>query len=108
MNLPINSNKDRYNSYDLYKQYLYYDSILSECERNIEQFKEFIEILKEETKKGDARPIYVSEFFELLDDSTDIEPFIASLLSLQRKVYVEVSPNYPIERFEKCTKVQIV
>ena len=51
MKVHINSNQDKYNSYDLYRQYFYDNSILSECERNIEQFKGFIENLREETKK---------------------------------------------------------
>ena len=107
MTVHINSKQDKYNSYDLYRQYFYDNSILSECERNIEQFKGFIENLREETKKGDVRPIFVFNFFERLDEATDIAPFVDLLASLGRQVFVGVG-NYPIERFEKCTKVQIV
>lgn len=69
MKVHINSKQDKYNSYDLYRRYFYDNSILSECERNIEQFKGFIENLREETKKGDVRPINVSDFFERLDEA---------------------------------------
>ena len=108
MKLLINSNQDEYNSYDLYNQHLCDDSTLSESDRNIENFKKFIEVVKEATKKGDTRPIYVSNLFERLDEATDIEPFIDSLVSLKRQVFIEVSKNYPIERFKNSDKVQII
>ena len=87
--------------------YLKNEKLLSACDYNIESFKRFIEIAREETKKGDTRPIYVFNFFERLDEATDIAPFIDLLASLGRQVFVGIG-NYPTKRFEKCTKVQIV
>ena len=100
--------RDERNSYSfLNKKYVANENYLSECDYNIENFKKFIEIAREETLKGDTRPIYVFNFFERLDEATDISPFIDSLASLGRQVFIGVG-NYPIERFEKYTKVQIV
>ena len=64
-------------------------------------------IAKLRSMKRDDRPIYVFNFFERLDEATDIAPFIDLLTSLGRQVFIGIG-NYPIERFEKCTKVQIV
>ena len=58
-------------------------------------------------KKGDTRPIYVFNFFERLDEATDIASFVDLLVSLDRQVFVGVG-NYPIERFENNGKVQIL
>ena len=80
---------------------------LSECDYNIANFNLFIEIVKEETAKGDTRPIYIFNFFERLDEATDITPFIDALAALGRQVFVGVSNTYPIERFES-DKVQVV
>ena len=95
------------NSYNFLNKYITNENNLSECDYNIENFKRFIEIAREETEKGDTRPIYVFNFFERLDEATDISPFIDLLASLGRQVFIGIG-NYPIERFEKCTKVQIV
>ena len=83
------------------------ENTLSECDYNIENFNRFVEIVKEETAKGDTRPIYIFNFFERLDESTDITPFIDALATLDRQVFVGVSNTYPIERFES-DKVQLV
>ena len=72
-----------------------------------DNFNRFIEIVKEETAKGDTRPIYIFNFFERLDDATDITLFIDALATLDRQVFVGVSSTYPIERFEN-DKVQLV
>ena len=99
--------RDESNSYSFLNKYIANETYLSECDYNIENFQRFIEIAREETVKGDARPIYVFNFFERLDEATDIEPFIDLLASLSRQVFIGIG-NYPIERFEKYTKVQIV
>ena len=108
MELPINNNKDEFNSYDLYKQYFRDSSTLAESDRNIEIFKHFIEVVKEQTNKGDTRAIFVSNFFEYLDEATDIKPFIDLLDSLKRQVFIEVSKNYPIERFKNNVEIKII
>ena len=99
--------RDESNSYSFLNKYIANETYLSECDYNIENFQRFIEIAREETVKGDARPIYVFNFFERLDEATDIEPFIDLLASLGRQVFIGIG-NYPIERFEKYTKVQVV
>ena len=99
--------RDALNSYNFLNKYVTNENNLSECDYNIENFKRFIEIARKETEKGDARPIYVFNFFERLDEATDIAPFIDLLASLGRQVFVGIG-NYPIERFEKCMKVQMV
>ena len=99
--------RDERNSYSFLNKYVANENNLSECDYNIENFKRFIEIASEETLKGDSRPIYVFNFFERLDEATDIAPFIDLLASLGRQAFIGVG-NYPIERFEKNDKVKII
>ena len=99
--------RDERNSYNFFNKYIENKNNLSECDYNIANFNRFIEIAKEETAKVDTRPIYIFNFFERLDDATDITPFINALASLGRQVFVGVSNTYPIERFES-DKVQLV
>jgi len=99
--------RDERNSYNFLNKYVANENNLSECDYNTANFNRFIEIVKEETAKGDARPIYIFNFFERLDESTDITPFIDALATLDRQVFVGVSNTYPIERFENG-KVQLV
>ena len=99
--------RDERNSYNFLNKYTANENNLSECDYNIANFKRFIEIVKEETAKGDTRPIYIFNFFERLDESTNITPFIDALATLDRQVFVGVSNTYPIERFES-DKVQVV
>lgn len=99
--------RDERNSYSFLNKYVANENNLSESDYNIANFKRFIEIAREETEKGDTRPIYVFNFFERLDEATDIAPFVDLLASLGRQVFIGIG-NYPIERFEKYTKVQVV
>ena len=99
--------RDERNSYSFLNKYVANENNLSECDYNIANFKKFIEIAREETEKGDSRPIYVFNFFERLDEATDIAPFIDLLASLGRQAFIGVG-NYPIERFEKNDKVKII
>jgi hypothetical protein len=98
---------DERNSYSFLNKYIMNENNLSECDYNIANFNRFIEIIKEETVKGDTRPIYIFNFFERLDEATDITPFIDALASLGRQVFVGISNNYPLKRFEN-DKVQLV
>ena len=98
--------RDESNSYNFFNKYVANENNLSECDYNIENFKRFIEIARDETLKGDTRPIYVFNFFERLDEATDISPFIDLLASIGRQVFIGVG-NYPIERFENNDKVRI-
>ena len=97
--------RDESNSYNFLNKYVANENNLSECDYNIANFKRFIEIAREETE--DTRPIYVFNFFERLDEATDIEPFIDLLASLGRQVFIGIG-NYPIERFENNDKAQIL
>lgn len=99
--------RDERNSYNFFNKYVANEDNLSECDYNIANFNRFIEIVKEETAKGDTRPIYIFNFFERLDEATDITPFVESLASLGRKVFVGISNSYPLERFDSG-KVQVV
>jgi hypothetical protein len=99
--------RDDRNSYNFLNKYVANENYLSESDYNIENFKRFIEIAREETEKGDVRPIYVFNFFERLDEATDISPFIDLLASLGRQVFVGVSNTYPFERLE-YDRVQVV
>ena len=99
--------RDERNSYNFFNKYVANENNLSECDYNIANFNRFIEIVKEETAKGDTRPIYIFNFFERLDDATDITPFIDALADLGKQVFVGVSNTYPLERFES-DKVQVV
>ena len=103
----LSMKRDERNSDNFLNKYVANENYLSECDYKIANFKRFIEIAREETEKGDTRPIYVFNFFERLDEATDIAPFVDLLASLGRQVFIGIG-NYPIERFEKCTKVQIV
>ena len=94
------------NSYNFFNKYVANENNLSECDYNIANFNRFIEIVKEETAKGD-HPILIFNFFERVDEATDITPFIEVLASLGRQVFVGISNNYPLERFES-DKVQVV
>lgn len=99
--------RDESNSYNFFNKYVANENNLSECDYNIANFKRFIEIVKEETDKGDTRPIYIFNFLERLDEATDITPFIDTLADIGRQVFVGISNNYPLERFESA-KVQVV
>ena len=99
--------KGENNSYNFLNKYIANENYLSECDYNIKNFKQFIEIAKAETAKGDSRPIYIFNFFEKLDEATNIAPFIDMLSHLGRQVFIGLA-NYPIERFENNDKVQIV
>ena len=100
-------NFDEKNSYNFHYKYIANENNLSECDYNIENFKKFIEIARKETEKGDTRPIYVFNFFERLDEATDIVPFIDLLASLGRQVFIGIG-NYPIERLANNDNVKII
>ena len=108
-NIPGFNDKDwdKRNCYNFHHKYLKNDNYLGESSFNIENFKKFIALVREETVKGDTRPIYVFNFFERLDEATDISSFIDPLASLGRQVFIGVG-NYPIERFENNDKVKII
>lgn len=99
---------DERNSYSFLNKYVENENNLSECDYSIANFNRFIELAKEETAKGDTRPIYVFNFFfERLDEATDVTPFIDALAALGRQVFIGISNSYPMERFQR-DNVQVV
>ena len=107
-NTPLSyPEKDERNCYRIQNRYFQDNRNLSECDYNVENFLRFLEIAKAETRRGDTRPIYIFDFFERLDEATDIAPFIDLLASLGRQVFIGVG-NYPVERFENNDKVKII
>ena len=55
----------------------------------------------------DDRPIFIYDYFDRLDEATDITPVLNKLSSLGRQVFIAVCANYPIEKM-KHGKVQII
>ena len=98
---------DKRNCYNFHHKYIKNYNCLGESSFNIKNFKKFIALARKETVKGDTRPIYVFNFFERLDEATDIAPFIDLLASLGRQVFIGVD-NYPIERFKNNDKLKII
>lgn len=103
----LENRSDEKNNYSIFNRYIVNDRYFSECDYNIENFNRFIEFARTETQNGDTRPIYIFNFFERLDEASDITQFIDALASLGRQVFVGVSNTYPLERFEN-NKVQLV
>ena len=89
---------DAKNLFCLENKYVNNDHCLSESDYIIANFKKFLEIVKEETEKGDSRPIYVFNLFERIDEAVDVTPFLDELASLGRQVFVSVTANYPTEK----------
>ena len=55
----------------------------------------------------DDRPVFIYDYFDRLDEATDITPALNKLSSLGRQVFIAVCANYPIEKM-KHGKVQII
>ena len=89
---------DAKNHFCLENKYVSNDNCLGESDYRIANFKKFLEIVKEETAKGDSRPIYIFNLFERIDEAVDVTPFLDELASLGRQVFVSVTANYPTEK----------
>ena len=76
-------------------------------EKALLSFEKFLTTLKKDTNNGDFRPIFIYHFFDHIDESVDISPYINKLASLGRQVFIAVCSNYPIEKL-KHDAVQIV
>lgn len=99
------------NTYCSEHKYYLGDDHLSASDFCLENFKCFLDIVKRETEKGDDRPIYVFDLFERLDEAVDISPFLDTLASLGRQVFLSVKTAYADQYlYDKvdCDKVQIV
>ena len=55
----------------------------------------------------DDRPIFVYDFFERIDESVSVTPYLDALAAIGRQVFIAVCSNYPIEKL-KHDAVQIV
>ncbi len=55
----------------------------------------------------DNRPIFIYDYFDMLDQSVDITPILNKLLSLGRQIFVAVCPNYPSDKLIQ-NKIQII
>ena len=89
---------DAKNHFCLENKYVSNDHCLSESDYRIANFKRFLEAVKEETAKGDSRPIYIFNFFERIDEAVDVTPFLDELASFGRQVFISVTANYPTEK----------
>ena len=57
--------------------------------------------------REDDRPVFIYDYFDRLDEATDITPVINKLASLGRQVFISVCSNYPEINHEKVQTVQI-
>ena len=89
---------DAKNHFCLENKYVSNDNCLGESDYRIANFKNFLEIVKEETAKGDIRPIYIFNLFERIDEAVDVTPFLDELASFGRQVFISVTANYPTEK----------
>lgn len=89
---------DAKNHFCLENKYVSNDHCLSESDYRIANFKNFLEVVKEETVKGDSRPIYIFNLFERIDVAVDVTFFLDELASLGRQVFISVTANYPTEK----------
>lgn len=76
-------------------EYLKNIRCLSESDYRIEDFREFLTVVKRETERGDHRPIYIFNLFDRLDLSLDTTPLLDELASLGRQVFASVGRSYP-------------
>lgn len=73
------------------------DEGLSEDQVSMINFREFVALLKNDTDKGDMRPIFISGLFEKIH-SSDTEESIKELEKLDRQVFVAVRNDvFPIK-----------
>lgn len=89
---------DAKNHFCLENKYVSNDHCLSESDYRIANFKRFLEAVKEETAKGDSRPIYIFNLFERINKAVDVTPFLDELSSFGRQVFISVTANYPTEK----------
>lgn len=49
----------------------------------------------------DTRPIFIYDYFDRLDEATDLDPILNMLVASGRQVFVAVCRNYPIEKLTR-------
>lgn len=74
------------------------DSCLSESDRIIAEFNEFVRIARDSAEKGDLRPIFIYGILERIDEAKEAWELISELLPLGRQIFVAVETDYPIEK----------
>ncbi len=73
------------------------DEGLSDAQVSMINFREFVALLKNDTDKGDIRPIFISGFFEIIH-SSNTEEAINELKQLDRQVFIAVRNDvFPIK-----------
>lgn len=80
---------------------------LGQSDLLLEAFECFYEGLRQESARGDRRPVYVYAFFDRLDRGVDVDPLLCRLAALDRQVFVSVCRGYPAEKLGHPS-VQIV
>ncbi len=82
-------------------------SCLPMSEKVLLSFEKFLTTLNIDTNNGDSRPIFIYHFFDRIDESVDVSPYIDELARLGRQVFIAVCPNYPTQKL-KHNKVQVI
>lgn len=73
------------------------DEGLSDAQISMINFREFMDLLKKDTDKGDVRPIFISGFFEKIA-SNDKKDVITELDNLDRQVFIAAGNDvFPIK-----------
>ncbi len=73
------------------------DEGLSDAQISMINFREFVALLKNDTDKGDIRPIFISGFFEIIH-SSNTEEAINELKQLDRQVFIAARNDvFPIK-----------
>ena len=83
------------------------DEFFGESDLVERELKRFICSLKEDTARGDERPVYLFNCFDRLDDAVVILPYLDALASLGRQVFVSVGLDYPEEKMTHA-RLQVV
>ncbi len=74
-----------------------YKRIPSESDRMVAAFNSFINCI---SRIEDDRPVFVYDFFDMIDESVDIRPFLYKMASMGRQIFVSVGKNFPHEKME--------
>ena len=78
------------------KMSLIKDMCLSEGDRRLLSFNNFIDRLLPE----DKRPLFIYDFFEYLDESIDVATYVERLIATDRQVFISVCDNYSKEKLK--------
>ena len=79
------------------------DLVNSETEHRIASFERFIK----SNSPNDMRPMFIYGFFDRIDSGIDIAPYLDTLSSLNKQIFISVCKGYPANKTEH-TDVQYV